>query len=67
MYVNVVKKFVKLDGVEGLKKQDIKKDPIIRDSISDLWILVNCTLCKSFAPLILVGHTSNQASYHEEK
>lgn len=58
MYANIVGNFVQLESVDALKK-DIQQDPIIKDSMACLGVLVHCTFGTFLAPAMLLGHTLN--------
>lgn len=56
MYAKVVGSVVSIDSAEGLRA-DIEEDPIIKDSMADLGILVYSAFGRFLTPLLVVAHT----------
>lgn len=58
MYSKVVGRVVQLDSAESLCK-DIEEDPIIKDSMADLGLLVYSAFGNFLTPLLVAAHTVN--------
>ena len=58
LYSNGVNKVLKIDDIEQLK-QDIEQDPIIKDSMADIGILMVTTFGKWLLPILVACHTAN--------
>lgn len=65
MYANLVSNVVVLDSVEGLRNY-IEDDPIIKESMTYLGVLVYCYLEKSLAALMVAAHTMNHMCRRKE-
>ena len=58
LYSHGVSKVLKIDNIEKLK-QDIEEDPIIKDSMADIGILMVTTFGKWLSPILVACHTAN--------
>ena len=58
LYSNGVRKVLKIDDIEQLRK-DINEDPIIKDSMTDIGILMVSTFGKWLLLILVACHTAN--------
>ena len=60
LFSNGVSKVLKIDDIEQLRR-DIDEDPIIKDSMADIGILVVTTFGKWLSPILIACDTANHA------
>ena len=58
LYSNGVIKVLKIDNIEKLRRH-IEQDPIIKDSMADIGILMVSTFGKWLSPILVACHTTN--------
>ena len=66
LYSNGISKVLKIDSVEGLRK-DIENDPIIKDSMADIGALMVGTFGRFLAPMLVACHTVNHVEISLKK
>ena len=62
LYSNGACKFLRIDSLEGLKR-DINNDPIIRDSMAEIGGLLVYTFGRALAPILVIAHTANHVDF----
>ena len=58
IYANGVRKVLRIDDIEQLRK-NIKEDPFIKDSMTDVGALIISTFGKCMSPILMACHTAN--------
>ena len=58
LYAKVVCKVLKIDNIDLLRR-DIDEDLIIKDSMTDIGILMESTFGKWLSPVLVTSHTAN--------
>ncbi|XP_057295684.1 uncharacterized protein LOC130624132 [Hydractinia symbiolongicarpus] len=66
MYAKVLGRVVQFDSAEALSK-DTEEDPIIKDFMADLGLLVYSAFGKFLAPLLVAAHTMNHCQLSTSK
>ena len=57
-YSNGVRKVLRIDDMEQFRK-DIEEDPFIKDSMTDVGVLMISTFGKFLSPILMACHTAN--------
>ena len=55
-----INKLLKIDDIEQMCR-DIDEDPIIKDSMADIGVLMVTTFGKWLSPILIACHTANHA------
>ena len=58
IYSNGVRKVLRIDDMEQSRK-DIEEDPFIKDSMTDVGVLMISTFEKWLSPILIACHTAN--------
>ncbi|XP_057297206.1 uncharacterized protein LOC130626120 [Hydractinia symbiolongicarpus] len=65
MYSKTISNLMPIDDVEALRN-DLENDPIIRESMTELGILVYTAFGKFLAPLLVAAHTINHTKLYKQ-
>ena len=65
IYSKGVSRILKIDSVERLRR-DIVNEPIIKESMADVVVLMVGTFGRFLAPLLIVAHTANHTEGFKE-